>query len=118
MRNVPISQVNNMASHLRPQGTEPSDDEAFIFSLIGKIQKYDQYIAKNLDQDTLGSLKNEEGQVFFETQARSMYLETARALAKQWDLEIPQTDNYEEISATLTALREKPLKIRINIKKL
>ena len=46
-----------MASHLRPQGTEPSDDEAFIFSLIGKIQKYDQYIAKNLDQDTLGSLK-------------------------------------------------------------
>ncbi|STX42256.1 Uncharacterised protein [Legionella donaldsonii] len=99
-----------MASHLRPQGTEPSDDEAFIFSLIGKIQKYDQYIAKNLDQDTLGSLKNEEGQVFFETQARSMYLETARALAKQWDLEIPQTDNYEEISATLTALREKTSK--------
>ncbi|HHF7347295.1 TPA: hypothetical protein ACPSKE_000453 [Legionella feeleii] len=99
-----------MASHLRPQGNELSDDEAFIFSLIEKIQKYDQYITKNLDQDTLASIKNEEGQVFFETQARSMYLETARALAKHWDLEIPQTDNYEEISATLTALRVKTSK--------
>lgn len=105
-----MHQVNNMSSNLRAQDTKLNDDEAFIFHLIGKIQKYDQYIAKNLDHETLGSLKNEEGQVFFETQARSMYLETARALAKEWDLEIPQTDNYEEISATLSALRVKTSK--------